>query len=225
MTRIALLGGTFDPIHLGHLALARRFSELLALDELVLMPAGQPWQKTGVSDAVHRLAMTRLAAEHLQLPGTKVTVGTDEIDREGNTYTVDTLAAWRPRIGPHASLSLLIGADQLVSLDKWHDWKLLFELAHVCVAARPGFDLSDASPAVAEQIERRRMPIESIRSLPHGGILIDRALDMDISASQIRADAQQRLADDAKPCEHVPDAVWHYIRQHRLYGESPASDK
>jgi nicotinate-nucleotide adenylyltransferase len=222
--RIAILGGTFDPIHEGHLALATRFSSLLALDELVLMPAGQPWQKTGVSDAEQRLEMTRIAAAHLVLPGTRVIVGTDEIERHGDTYTVDTLAAWRARIGPEASLSLLIGADQVVSLDRWHDWLDLFELAHICVAARPGFDIADASPAVVEQIEQRRMPVLEIQSSAHGGMLIDRALDLDISATHIRQCAQQRLAADAKACEHVPDAVWHYIREHRLYGESPASD-
>ncbi|MCY0387720.1 nicotinate-nucleotide adenylyltransferase [Robbsia sp. Bb-Pol-6] len=222
--RIAILGGTFDPIHDGHLALATHFSALLALDELVLMPAGQPWQKTGVSAAAQRLEMTRIAAAHLRLPGTRVSVGTDEVERHGDTYTVDTLAAWRERVGPDASLSLLIGADQLVALDHWHDWLDLFELAHICVAARPGFDPTAASPAVGAQIARREMPLEDIRRHAHGGILIDQSLHLDISATHIRQCAQQRLAADAKACEHVPDAVWHYIRQHRLYGESPVSD-
>ncbi|MGI4857388.1 MAG: nicotinate-nucleotide adenylyltransferase [Janthinobacterium lividum] len=219
-----MLGGTFDPIHDGHLALATHFSALLALDELVLMPAGQPWQKSGVSAAAHRLEMARIAAAHLLLPGTHVSVGTDEVERRGDTYTVDTLAAWRARIGPDASLSLLIGADQLVALDHWHDWLDLFELAHVCVAARPGFDPAGASPAVGAQIARRQLPLEDIQRRAHGGVLIDRSLDLDISATHIRHCAQQRLAADAKDCEHVPDAVWHYIRQHRLYGESPVSD-
>lgn len=218
-----MLGGTFDPIHEGHLALARRFASLLALEELVLMPAGQPWHKTGVSAAAHRLAMTRIAASHLDLGPTRITVGTDEIERHGDTYTVDTLSAWRQRVGQDASLSLIIGADQLVVLDRWHDWRDLFELAHICVAARPGFELNDAPPVVREQIDARQMSSDSIRSTPHGGILIDRAVDLDISATHIRQSAQQRLADDAKACEHVPDAVWHYIRQHRLYGESPDS--
>lgn len=222
--RIAILGGTFDPIHDGHLALATHFSALLALDELVLMPAGQPWHKTGVSAAAQRLAMTRIAAAHLRLPGTQVSVGTDEVERDGDTYTVDTLAAWRARVGPDASLSLLIGADQLLALDHWHDWLDLFGLAHVCVAARPGFDLASPPPAVRAQIARRELPLAQIRQRPSGGILLDRSLDLDISATHIRQCAQQRLAADAKACEHVPDAVWRYIRQHRLYGDSAAPD-
>jgi nicotinate-nucleotide adenylyltransferase len=224
MRRIAILGGTFDPIHDGHLSLATHFARLLALDELVLMPAGQPWQKTGVSDAAQRLAMTKIAAEHLRIPGTRVSVGTDEVDRHGDTYTVDTLLAWRRRLGDRASLSLLIGADQLLALDRWHDWLDLFELAHICVAARPGFDLDEMPVAVAEQIARRQKPLDAIRASAHGGILIDRSLDFDISATHIRQCAQRQLAADAKHCEHVPDAVWQYIRQHRLYGESPVSD-
>jgi nicotinate-nucleotide adenylyltransferase len=219
--RVGILGGTFDPIHDGHLTLARHFSLELALNELILMPAGQPWHKTGVSPAAQRLEMTRIAAAELELPGTMVSVGTDEVDRHGDTYTVDTLAAWRAKLGPDASLCLLIGADQVVSLDRWHDWLALFELAHICVATRPGFNIADASPAVAAQIARRHMLPEQIVTSAHGGMLIDRTLDLDISATYIRDSAQQRLAADAKACEHVPDAVWHYIRQHRLYGESP----
>lgn len=120
--RIGMLGGTFDPIHDGHLALARRFADALRLTELVLMPAGQPYQKQDVSAAEHRLAMTRAAAGSLVLPGVAVSVATDEIEHAGPTYTVETLERWRKRVGPDASLSLLIGADQLVRLDTWRDW-------------------------------------------------------------------------------------------------------
>ncbi|KAG0190125.1 hypothetical protein DFQ28_002488 [Apophysomyces sp. BC1034] len=92
--RVGILGGTFDPIHVGHLALGRRFAELLELTDLVLLPAGQPWQKSNVSAAEHRLAMTRLAARSLALPNAHVEVATDEINHRGPTYTTETLAAW-----------------------------------------------------------------------------------------------------------------------------------
>ena len=245
--RIAILGGTFDPIHEGHMALGIRFSRVLALDELVLMPAGQPWQKSGVSAPAHRLAMTRLAATELArrledvpsaaadavgatgatgatgvipaqaLPRTHVSVGTDEVEREGNTYTVETLQAWRPAVGPNASLSLIIGADQLVGLDRWHDWLHLFDYAHICVAARPGFDLDAVSPAVATALAHRRCDAAQIRQQPCGGIFIDQTLDLPISATEIRDLAHRGLADGAKACEHVPDTVWHYVRDHHLY--------
>ena len=115
---------------------------MLQLTELVLLPAGQPWQKKDVSAPRHRLAMTRAAAASMRLEGVEVIVATDEIEHDGPTYTVDTLAAWREREGADASLALLIGADQLVHLDTWHDWMRLFDFAHVCVETRPGFDLS-----------------------------------------------------------------------------------
>ncbi|MDN7819354.1 nicotinate-nucleotide adenylyltransferase (plasmid) [Burkholderia vietnamiensis] len=216
-----MLGGTFDPIHDGHLALARRFADVLQLTELVLLPAGQPYQKRDVSAAEHRLAMTRAAAGSLALPGVAVTVATDEIEHAGPTYTVETLARWRERIGPDASLSLLIGADQLVRLDTWRDWRKLFDYAHVCASTRPGFDLGAASADVAREIARRRADAEQLKATPSGRLLIDTTLAFDIAATDIRAHLRECIARHAQmpdaSAEHVPAAVWAYILQHRLY--------
>jgi nicotinate-nucleotide adenylyltransferase len=228
--RIGLLGGTFDPIHNGHLALARRFAERLALTELVLLPAGQPYQKHGVSSAQHRLAMTRAAAASFPLAGVTVTVATDEIEHDGPTYTVDTLARWRAREGEDASLSLLIGADQLLRLDTWRDWRRLFEFAHICAATRPGFDLSSLSPALAKELGARRADAQTLWRTPAGCLFIDDTLALDVSATDIRAHLKARLAHDAaalaaRPAgaarlpapEPIPEAVWDYILQHHLY--------
>jgi nicotinate-nucleotide adenylyltransferase len=219
--RVGLLGGTFDPIHDAHLALARRFAELLDLTELVLLPAGQPWQKKDVTAAHHRLAMTRAAADSLHAEGLQVIVATDEIDHDGPTYTVETLARWRAREGADASLSLLIGADQLVHLDSWRDWKRLFEFAHVCVETRAGFDVSTVSPAVAAEIAARSAPAEVLQATPHGHLLIDSALELEVSATGIREQLGERLrahaAGEIDAESHVPSAVWDYIVQHHLY--------
>ncbi|MEX3669304.1 nicotinate-nucleotide adenylyltransferase [Paraburkholderia phenoliruptrix] len=224
--RIGLLGGTFDPIHDGHLALARRFAHVLQLTELVLLPAGQPWQKADVSPAVHRLAMTRAAASELKLPGVTVRVATDEIEHEGPTYTVDTLQRWREREGSDASIALLIGADQLVHLDTWRDWRRLFDFAHICAATRPGFDLASIAPAVAREIEARRASAEVLQATPCGHLLIDTTLAFNVSATDIRAhlreQVSQRLAHaggepHGEAASHVPTAVWDYILQHHLY--------
>jgi nicotinate-nucleotide adenylyltransferase len=219
--RVGLLGGTFDPIHDGHLALARRFADLLALTDLVLMPAGQPYQKSGVSAAEHRLAMTRAAAATLALPGVAISVATDEIDHAGPTYTVETLERWRARLGPDASLTLLIGADQLVRLDTWRDWSRLFEFAHIGVASRPGFDLGTASPAVAHEIAQRAAGPDALQARAAGCLLIDTALAFDVAATDIRAHLRECITRrDRTPgasAEHVPAAVWAYILQHRLY--------
>ncbi|MFM0243041.1 nicotinate-nucleotide adenylyltransferase [Paraburkholderia phytofirmans] len=224
--RIGLLGGTFDPIHDGHLALARRFAHVLQLTELVLLPAGQPWQKADVSPAVHRLAMTRAAASELVLPGATVRVATDEIEHDGPTYTVDTLQRWREREGEDASLALLMGADQLVHLDTWRDWRRLFDYAHICAATRPGFDLASIPPVVAKEIDARRARADVLQATPCGHLLIDTTLAFNVSATDIRAhlreQVSQRLAlagdeQQDQAASHVPTAVWDYILQHHLY--------
>jgi nicotinate-nucleotide adenylyltransferase len=223
--RIGLLGGTFDPIHNAHLALARRFADVLQLTELVLLPAGQPWQKADVSAAHHRLAMTRAAAGSLMLPGVAVTVATDEIEHDGPTYTVETLENWRAREGADASIALLIGADQLVHLDTWREWRHLFDFAHVCAATRPGFELAPVPSAVAREIAARKASAAVLRGTPSGHLLIDTTLAFDLSATDIRAHLRERLArhadsspeSDAAAASHVPEAVWDYILQHHLY--------
>ena len=219
--RVGILGGTFDPIHNGHLALARQFVELLQWTELILLPAGQPWQKTDVSQAHHRLAMTQLAAQTLHFAGTTVTVATDEIDQNVPTYTTETLAQWRAQEGQSgaapASLALLIGADQLLKLDTWRNWKQLFEFAHLCAENRPGFEASGVPTAVADEIAQRRVDAAGIQRTTHGGILVDETLAIDLSATAIRQHIHERLAGRHETSEHVPPAVWHYIRQNHLY--------
>ncbi|SAK49361.1 nicotinic acid mononucleotide adenylyltransferase [Caballeronia hypogeia] len=214
--RVGLLGGTFDPIHNGHLTLARRFVELLQLTELVLLPAGQPWQKEGVSAPEHRLAMTRAAAASLMLDGVTITVATDEIDRQGDTYTVDTLAHWRAREGDDASITLLMGADQFVKLNSWHQWMRLFDYAHVCVETRAGFDIAQLPAEVAAEFARRRATPEILRASPHGHMFIDETLLLDVSATAIR-EAARTKSGSAEARTQVPSTVWDYIVQHHLY--------
>ena len=118
--------------------------------------------------------------------GVQVIVATDEIDHDGPTYTVETLRRWRAREGADASLALLIGADQLVHLDSWRDWKRLFDFAHVCVETRPDFDISTVSPAVAEEMAARTRRPDVLQATPHGHLLIDSSLVLDVSATDIR---------------------------------------
>jgi nicotinate-nucleotide adenylyltransferase len=225
--RIGVLGGTFDPIHDGHLALARRFADVLKLTELVLMPAGQPWQKEDVSAAEHRLAMTRAAARALNLPGVVVSVGTEEIEHDGPTYSVETLERLREREGPNVSISLLIGADQLARLDTWREWQRLFDYAHVCAATRPGFDLDAVPHVIGDLIAQRKAGADVLQTTPAGHLLIDTTLAFDVSATDIRAHLREQLAKstnghrDGRGSQsaenHVPTAVWDYIVQHHLY--------
>ncbi len=165
--------------------------------------------------------MTELAAAALSFPATQVSVARDEIDHAGPTYTVQTLAAWRAReaqagLEP-ASLALLIGADQLMRLDTWRDWMRLFDYAHICVATRPGFDPAAVPPAVSAQIAQRSCDADAMARSTHGGILIDTALAINVSATEIRQHLHERLAGRHETSEHVSPSVWRYIRDHHLY--------
>ncbi|WP_225721584.1 nicotinate-nucleotide adenylyltransferase [Candidatus Vallotiella sp. (ex Adelges kitamiensis)] len=214
--RIGILGGTFDPIHIGHLALARQFSRCIGLTELVLLPAGQPWQKSDVSAARHRLAMTCLASARM-LSTTRVTVSTDEIYHSSPSYTTKTLSAWRKYHGTSASLTLLIGADQLLRLHTWKNWRRLFEFAHIGIATRPGFDLSQADATVLNEIWQRSVSADTLRSTTHGYVFRDTTLSLDISATDIRQSIRERECNFSREISNVPDVVWKYIHRHHLY--------
>ena len=210
---VALLGGSFDPVHEGHVALAGLFANLIHPDQLRIVPAGRPWQKSGLqaSDA-QRVAMLELAFGQAPFA---VTIDLQEIEREGATYTVDTLRNVRRDLGPDASIVFLMGADQLHKLDTWREWRQLFALANIAVAARPGFELAAEKlpPAVAGEVEKRMAPVENLRGTPAGLVAIVRTLAVDISATQVRNAI--RHGGDAKSL--VAPVVLDYIQQHNLY--------
>ena len=211
---VALLGGSFDPVHLGHVALAELFATLLKPDQLRIIPAGQPWQKARglqASDA-DRVAMLELAFGQAAF---RVTIDLQEIERKGPTYSVDTLRQVRAEIGAQASLVFLMGADQLQGLDTWREWRTLFELAHIGVAARPGYQLDDAAlpPPVAEELARRRALPDQLRATPAGLVCVVHTLAVDISATQIR----DALGSGNDANSFLPPEVLDYIQQHNLY--------
>jgi len=209
---VALLGGSFDPVHHGHIKLAALYAQLLPADVLRVIPA-RPWQKARLeaSDA-ERIAMLELAFAGFSVP---VVIDTQEIDRDGPTYTVDTLRALRAELGADASIVFLIGADQLQRLDTWRDWRALFELANLGVAARPGFSLADAAlpPAVAQELAQRRATPEQLRATPRGLVSVAPSLAVDVSATEIRTALRQ--GDEASAL--LPPVVLDYIQQHNLY--------
>ena len=221
MTRcIALLGGSFDPVHHGHVALAELFTSLLRPDELRVMPAGQPWQKKNGLEAgdADRVAMLELAFARSSAP---VVVDTREIDRKGATYTVETLREVRAELGADASIVFLMGADQLQKLDTWRDWRDLFALANFGVAARPGYRLDDAGlpPAVAAELAQRRASFDDVRASPAGKVCVAHTLAVDISATAVRAALHATPRTDKVPhlSALVAPQVLDYIQQHNLY--------
>jgi len=217
---IALLGGSFDPVHHGHVALAELFTSLLRPDELRVMPAGQPWQKKNGLEAgdADRVAMLELAFARSSAP---VVVDTREIDRKGATYTVETLREVRAELGADASIVFLMGADQLQKLDTWRDWRDLFALANFGVAARPGYRLDDAGlpPAVAAELAPRRASFDDVRASPAGKVCVAHTLAVDISATAVRAALHATPRTDKVPhlSALVAPQVLDYIQQHNLY--------
>lgn len=211
---VALLGGSFDPVHNGHVALAALFANLLHPDELRIIPAGNPWQKANglKASGEQRLAMLELAFKAASLP---VRLDRQEIDRTTPSYTVDTLRNVRAEVGPDAAIVLLMGADQLQNLDTWRDWRALFDLAHIGVAARPGYSLAGASlpPAVAQELLLRQGSLDQLRSTPSGHAYLAQTLDVDISATQVRAALQRGDQADSL----ISKVVLDYIQQHNLY--------
>ena len=204
MPRIGLFGGTFDPIHNGHLHIARSFADELDLESVTLLPAGDPYHKTAPRTAAHhRLTMAEIAAQ----ADSRLAVSDCDIVRQGATYTHDTVQIFRQHF-PAAELWLLIGMDSLLQLHTWHRWQNLVRQCRIAAAPRPGSSLAQA-PA----------PLQSwlAEALPQGRLHILQAEPLPISSSQIR---QQLAAEHTSP--DLPPAVLDYIRQHQLYCQTNA---
>jgi nicotinate-nucleotide adenylyltransferase len=206
--RIAILGGAFDPFHIGHVALARAAREALVLDELVLMPTGHSWQKPGQrTPAEHRLAMARLAAAELG----GVTVDDREVVRDGPTYTVETLRALRAELGPGACLILLLGSDQLHNLATWWHYEELLDLANLAVTQRESTPLTELPPPVEALLEKAGR--QALSGAPAGEIVFFRMPPTPVSSTALR----RAIARSEPVQELLPAGVLDYIHRHRLY--------
>jgi nicotinate-nucleotide adenylyltransferase len=185
------MGGTFDPIHNGHLVSASEVQSLFALDEVVFVPTGQPWQKSErrVSPAEDRYLMTVIATAS----NPRFSVSRIDMDRPGQTYTFDTLTDLR-ELYPHDELFFITGADALEQILDWHRVEELFELSHFVGVTRPGYDLND-------------------HHLPRGSVSLVEVPALSISSTACR----QRVADGLPVWYLVPDGVVQYISKRKLY--------
>lgn len=197
--KIGVLGGTFDPIHIGHLVVADEVTARLGLAEVLFVPAGQPWLKanTRISAAKHRVQMVRLAIAGK--PYFKLS--TMEIERSGPTYTVDTIKKLREKLGTDDELFFILGWENLEDLPRWHQPELLISMCRLVAVPRVGCPVPDLS-----SLE------EVIPGLSQRVILLDKP-EIDISASVIR----ERVALGLPISHLVPQAVDRYIKQHKLY--------
>ena len=197
--KLGVLGGTFDPPHVGHVSLAEVAIQHLGLDKLLFVPAGDPWRKADqeITAGEHRLEMTRLAVDSLP----RMDVSTLELDRPGPSYTVDTLGELLARYGPDTELYFVMGQDALLDMPNWKEPHRIVALAWLAVALRsPGrdFDFTDLEAAIPG-ISRRLV------ILPMSFV--------DVSGTAIREWARQGVSLDGL----VPSAVESYIKNHALY--------
>lgn len=214
--RIAVLGGTFDPIHIGHLRSALELRDQLELDEVRLMPAHvPPLRDMPGATSEQRLAMVRLAIA--EEPG--LLADARELQRSGPSYTVDTLASLRAEMGPDAVLCFALGSDAFAGLDRWQNWPQLLGLAHLLVLRRPGEELPTSGP-VATLWQQHRVAADQLAARPAGSIVALTLTQLPVSATAVRA----LISSGRSPRYLLPDSVWHYIRKHGLYGYGADSE-
>lgn len=206
---IGLFGGTFDPVHFGHLRAAVEVAEMLQLDDMRLLPAGTPPHRSGTfASAEHRLAMLRLALGEC----TRLQVDEREIRREGNSFMADTLAEIRSEVAATPIL-LMIGQDAANALDQWHQWRSLFDLAHLVIMRRPE-SVSHYSDRLEAAIQPRLVEqISELKSSPAGKVLPLEVTQLAISSTDIR----RRIGVEKSPRFLLPDPVIAYIREQTLY--------
>lgn len=215
--RAAIYGGTFDPVHNGHLEVARRVQKLFALEEVIFVPACVPPHKrgAGISSAFHRFAMLALATEgddHLR-------VSTVELDQPDRPYAVETVARMQERLGAGYRLFFIMGADSWSEIGTWRDWRRLLSMCDPIVVTRPGYQMGTAAMAGSEILDARGLSSGEVRVLTNDSTrtrtFLTDAVFADISSTAIRDAA--RKGETEKLREGLPEVVAGYIRKYELY--------
>jgi nicotinate-nucleotide adenylyltransferase len=212
---VGIFGGTFDPIHYGHLRLAEELADAAKLGEVRFMPSGTPPHRARPgAEPTHRVEMVRLAIEG----NMRFVLDQRETKRSGPGYTYDTLSELRRELGAQRPLALLVGADAFLELATWHRWHSLFDLAHIVVAYRPGFPIDTwqarmPEPLAHEYAARYMQQPLAVHLAPAGGIAAVAMTGLDISATFVR----NAVHAGASARYLLPDVVLDYIRSHALY--------
>ena len=219
MSAIGLFGGTFDPVHFGHLRLATELAEAFRLERVVFLPAGLPYHRgrSAHASAEERLTMLKLAVAR----DPRFDVDDRELRREGETYTCDTLAEIRAERGPDAALVFLIGSDAFASIGTWHRWTELFDLAHFAVAIR-GDDTQWATKGPGafprEVWPRITLNLRELLSAPSGKVMTFAMTPLAISSTALR-----ELSAAGSSIRYLtPDPVVEFVRSHRIYASRQA---
>jgi len=209
---LGLFGGTFDPVHFGHLRLAEEAIGDLGLGGVRWIPAGQPPHRgTPQVTARQRLEMVLRSTAG----NARFSVDASEVEAAAPSYTVHTLQRLRDELGVDRPLVLLVGADAFAGLQTWHRWRDLFDLAHIAVAQRPGFPVAAGSlpPELAAEFSARLSTAAGLQQAPAGGIVTFTMTQLAISATRLR----ELLATGKSARYLLPDSVLDYINLYQLY--------
>ncbi|MBW7472876.1 nicotinate-nucleotide adenylyltransferase [Marinobacter sp. F4218] len=212
-----IYGGTFDPIHHGHLRLALEISDRLSVNQVSLVPCHIPPHRgdTGATSEQRWKLLELAVADEPQLR-----VDDRELRRAGASYTADTLRQLRHELGPDAPLAMVVGTDAFAGFDRWQEWQQIPDLAHIIVVRRPGAGLDPDGEPSRMLAKRAVRDVRLLHNQP-GGLMLE--LDpplLDISATGIR----ERIGDGRSPRYLVPDSVWREIRRLGLYGACPGGN-
>ncbi len=207
--KIGIFGGTFDPIHIGHLRLALELKEQLGLDEMRLLPCHQPPHRDAPQvSSVQRVEMLRIALQDCP----ELQLDERELQRDKPSYTYDTLLELRAELGAEVSLVLCMGEDAFAGLPNWYCWQELIRLAHIVVIARPGWAIPESGDA-RDLLNKQQRELKSLDCEPAGSIVLQSPRLLPISATEIR----QQIQAGTSAQFLVPDAVWNYIKANQLY--------
>lgn len=224
LSSLGIVGGTFDPIHYGHLHPAREVAKRLDLKQVHFIPAANPPHRSApVASAQHRLAMLKLA-----LKDYPVFIPDDrELKRMGNSYTYNTLETFRKELGNDIPIMMFIGADAFSEFNTWHQWQDISDLAHIIVIARPGYSFTELSAFIStakKSTPSGKSPnwkeckiIDQLYDQSHGLVFFQTVTPVDISATKIRSLLAGDKHDDNELLQALPSAVYAYINKHNLY--------
>jgi nicotinate-nucleotide adenylyltransferase len=212
MRLVGIFGGTFNPIHFGHLRMAQELASALAMDEVKFIPSANPPHKDNVMvSAEHRSAMVKLAIADNPL----FSLDELELNREGPSYTIDTLVSLRESLGQDTSLCLMMGSDAFVNLNTWYRWQELLDYAHIVLVQRPSAQPQEALPTEVEALLRDHYTDQhaDLANENSGRIIMQSITGQDISATGVRGMFER--GESVRYLVH--DEVSSYIQQHHLY--------
>lgn len=217
--KIGIFGGTFDPIHIGHLRMALELKQQLGLDEMRLLPCHQPPHRDAPQvSSQQRAEMLRIALQDCP----ELQLDERELQRDKPSYTYDTLQEFRKEFGSEVSLVLCMGEDAFAGLPKWYCWQELIQLAHIVVIARPGWSIPASGEArdllnkhlrEVNSLDEQSLDEKPLDETPAGSIVLQSPRLLPISATEIR----QQISAGHSAQFLVPDEVWNYIKANKLY--------